>query len=239
MRPPVSRETRRAASHARPARCSSARGASPGERRCCDPGGARRPFAYSSGSRTILRHSPFRWWDGDSASNVPAPEAIPWAHPRHRLAHGSGCKSVLRRGDAADTTRRRPRPSVHRPRRRSTQLRSLALSRTATAERCFSSHSPTLRPWITAKAASYVEGLWSPSLVFGGEIGRLTLTHIPSAISQAEAQRVFLSQAGPRFVLLLVQAEHHLLVRLRFRLRNDEGDPWVALAWSCYAARSS
>jgi hypothetical protein len=28
----------------------------------------------------------------------------------------------------ADTTRRRPRPSVHRPRRRSTQLRSLALT---------------------------------------------------------------------------------------------------------------
>ena len=49
------------------------------------------------------------------------------------------------------------------------------------------------------KTASYVEELWSPSLVFSVEIDRLTLTHIPSAISQAEAQRVFLSQAGPRF----------------------------------------
>jgi len=51
----------------------------------------------------------------------------------------------------------------------------------------------------SSETTSYVEGLWSPSLVFSGEIGRLTLTHIPSAISQAKAQRVFLSQAGPRF----------------------------------------
>src|ERR687888_2321546 len=57
------------------------------------------------------------------------------------------------------------RRSVHlRVRGRSTQWRVVSLSRSAEAERCFPSHSPTLRPWI-AYSASYVEELWSPSLV--------------------------------------------------------------------------
>jgi hypothetical protein len=41
------------------------------------------------------------------------------------------------------------------------------MTRPAQAERCFSSHSPTLRPWIArvrVTPASYVEGHWSPSL---------------------------------------------------------------------------
>jgi hypothetical protein len=57
------------------------------------------------------------------------------------------------------------------------------------------------------------------------EIRKLKPTHDFQRLSQAEAQRVFLSQAGPRFDLVLLQAGHHLLIRSRFRLRNDEGDP--------------
>jgi hypothetical protein len=41
--PAFSRETRRAASHARAARCSSAHGASTAARSCCDPDGERNP----------------------------------------------------------------------------------------------------------------------------------------------------------------------------------------------------
>jgi hypothetical protein len=39
------------------------------------------------------------------------------------------------------------------------------MSRPAEAERCFPSHSPTLRPWIDDRSGtitSYVEELWSP-----------------------------------------------------------------------------
>jgi hypothetical protein len=56
-------------------------------------------------------------------------------------------------------------------------------------------------------------------------IRRLKLTLIPSAIIQADAQRVFLSQAGPRFELDLLQAGHHpsVAVPLKF-FQNDEGD---------------
>ena len=39
--------------------------------------------------------------------------------------------------------------------------------------------------------------------------------------------RVFLSQAGPRFDLVLLQAGHHLVVPFvsRIALRNEKGDP--------------
>jgi hypothetical protein len=49
--------------------------------------------------------------------------------------------------------------------------------------------------------------------------------------------RTFLSQAGPRFDLELVQAEHHLSVPfLRFAFKTKKATHWVALARSCYAA---
>ena len=59
----------------------------------------------------------------------------------------------------------------------------------------------------------FVEEFWSPGLCAFCEIAMLKPTHDFSALSQAGAQRAFLSQAGPRFELELVQAEHHLPVR--------------------------
>ena len=51
------------------------------------------------------------------------------------------------------------------------------------------------------------------------------------ALSASRRRGTFLSQMGPQSWLELVQAEHHLLVWLILS-RNDEGDPWVALALS-------
>jgi hypothetical protein len=57
-------------------------------------------------------------------------------------------------------------------------------------------------------------------------------------VLQRRGQRIFLSQAGPRFFLELRHAEHHLLFAdCRSPLRNDEGDPVGRPRWSCYAAR--
>jgi hypothetical protein len=54
---------------------------------------------------------------------------------------------------------------------------------------------------IRKRSPSYVEGLWSPSLARRLEKRRLKLTLIASVPFQRAAPRVFLSQAGPRFVL--------------------------------------
>lgn len=77
-------------------------------------------------------------------------------------------------------------------------------------------HSPTLRPWIAGRIRArlrggvIVEGLWSPSLV--GQMKKRTqkLARMRARYFSAERRGVFLSQAGPRFDLELVQAEHHL-----------------------------
>ena len=62
---------------------------------------------------------------------------------------------------------------------------------------------------------------------------RLKQTLIASVYFQRAALRVFLSQAGPRFDLELVQAEHHLLVpTLAGRLLTQKkATRWVALVW--------
>jgi hypothetical protein len=107
------------------------------------------------------------------------------------------------------------------------------MSPPAHAERCFPSHSPTLRPWIVCvrvTRASYVEELWSPSLVAPSLNSHAKANAICSAISQAGAQRVFLSQAGPRFVLDLLQAGHHLCSLTPIPPPNARRRPdWVAL----------
>jgi hypothetical protein len=63
-------------------------------------------------------------------------------------------------------------------------------------------------------------------------------TRFRSAIYQRDAQRVFLSQAGPRFDLALLQAEHHLPGSvLVLASETTKATRWVALASSFYAAR--
>jgi hypothetical protein len=87
---------------------------------------------------------------------------------------------------------------------------------------CFLCHSPTLRPWIDDTGLRTSCGIRRPSWRGVGarasrrirEIRRQKQTHIPSECFQGPTQRVFLSQAGPRFDLELLQAEHHLLVSL-------------------------
>src|SRR5207245_2879607 len=94
---------------------------------------------------------------------------------------------------------------------------SRPLSRPAEAERCFLCHSPTLRPWITDRWLRMCEVV---AVLRGGalepephtsllENRRLKQTLIASVYFQRATLRVFLSQAGPRFDLELVQAEHH------------------------------
>src|SRR3954454_5522281 len=65
------------------------------------------------------------------------------------------------------------------------------------------------------------------------EKSRLKRTLIASVYFQRAASRVFLSQAGPRFDLELVQAEHHLYFRRwTIALQTQKRRPcWVALVW--------
>jgi hypothetical protein len=86
--------------------------------------------------------------------------------------------------------------------------------------------------------SSYVEELWSPILARRLEMRRLKLTLIRQWISSTRLQRIFLSQAGPRFDLELFQAEHHLLFDVVWSPSNKKGDPlWVALVWFASAAK--
>jgi len=71
-----------------------------------------------------------------------------------------------------------------------------------------------------------VEGLWSPSL--GGRRRKEQAKADANASVPFHATlRVFLSQAGPRFDLVLLQAGHHLVDPFvsRIALRNEKGDP--------------
>jgi hypothetical protein len=58
------------------------------------------------------------------------------------------------------------------------------------------------------------------------------------AFPATRLQRIFLSQAGPRFDSELFQAEHHLLFEIVWPPSNKKGDPlWVALVWLASAGR--
>jgi hypothetical protein len=75
-------------------------------------------------------------------------------------------------------------------------------------------HPSTLDRWpLTTQnlqwSASYVEELRSPILGVGVEIRQAKAAANFRRVFLAPAE-AFLSQAGPRFVLKLVQAEHHL-----------------------------
>ena len=78
-----------------------------------------------------------------------------------------------------------------------------------------------------SRRTSYVEGLWSPSLAIADELR--AKAHAISRVPFIAQWRVFLSQAGPRFGLELVQAEHHLSsstsVSLPKRRRRPPGSP--------------
>jgi hypothetical protein len=78
------------------------------------------------------------------------------------------------------------------------------------------------------RRASYVEGLWSPSLAIGRLNCTLKLT-LYSVCNSNALRRVFLSQAGPRFGLEPVQAGHHLSSVTQFlspkRRRRPLGSP--------------
>ena len=52
-----------------------------------------------------------------------------------------------------------------------------------------------------------------------------------SVYFSAARRGVFLSQAGPQFGLVLVQAEHHLGCRRQSRPGTKKATRWVALVW--------
>jgi hypothetical protein len=62
-----------------------------------------------------------------------------------------------------------------------------------------------------ATTSSYVEELWSPHPRDRREIRRRKQTSIRQRNFLRERRGVFLSQAGPRFDLVLLQAGHHLM----------------------------
>jgi hypothetical protein len=109
----------------------------------------------------------------------------------------------------------------------------------SSCELCFPCHSPTLRPWITARAvsagASYVEGLWSPSLGRSVRKAQAKADAIAMSSFHSRRARVFLSQAGPRVDLGFLKLSITLSLN-QVRLRNDRGDPLGRLAWSRHAA---
>lgn len=89
-----------------------------------------------------------------------------------------------------------------------TALRSLSRSREA--ERCFLCRSPTLRPWITDRLRRICSSRRPTWRSFGArasyaDLGNDVLkpTLIVGAHFLRAAPRVFLSQAGPRFDLVL------------------------------------
>src|SRR5213076_1629017 len=81
---------------------------------------------------------------------------------------------------------------------------------------------------------SYVEELWSPILARCCRKEQAKA----NAYFQRAAPRIFLSQAGPRFDLELVQAEHHLWFRRwSAAFGHEKGDPVGRPRLACYAAR--
>jgi hypothetical protein len=74
------------------------------------------------------------------------------------------------------------------------------MTRLAGAKRCFPSHSPTLRPWIVdrrVRSPSYVEGLWSPSLVrLSGKAHAKVHAPIPALFRALSAERSFSLRRG-------------------------------------------
>src|SRR5688572_23729104 len=103
---------------------------------------------------------------------------------------------------------------------RSTQWRTgvRPLSHPSGRRRCFPCHSLTLRPWIVdlrlrerGWSPSYVEGLWSRTRSPFWKIARGIKVHITVHVF-ARTRRAFLSRAGPRFDLVLLQAGHHLFL---------------------------
>jgi hypothetical protein len=95
---------------------------------------------------------------------------------------------------------------------------------------CFPCHSPTLRPWIAVCRSR----VWQAGAVLRGgalepeprsspENAHPKSTRVFQRCTMHSPSRVFLSQAGPRFDLALVQAEHHLLCTC---YGNKKGDRW-------------
>ena len=83
------------------------------------------------------------------------------------------------------------------------ELRPLVMkqmTRPAEAERCFPSHSPTLRPWIAnrrVRLSSYVEGLWSPIPErLSGKAHAKAHAPIPAPFRALSAERSFSLRRG-------------------------------------------
>ena len=89
-----------------------------------------------------------------------------------------------------------------------------------------------------AWSPSYVEELWSPSLNAVSEKLHAKADANSKRAFQRTTLRVFLSQAGPRFDLELVQAEHHLWFRRwSGAFGHEKGDPVGRPRLACYAAK--
>ena len=83
---------------------------------------------------------------------------------------------------------------------------------------------------LDRREPSYVEALWSPSLGASLVIAQAKAHAIVPALIQAATRGgVFLSQAGPRFDSVLVQAEHHLWSVGCFASETTKATRWVAL----------
>jgi hypothetical protein len=168
----------------------------------------RRRRCRRNGCRRARRRGPSERRSAASCSRAAAPAR------GGRLSRRSGARVPRSRGllsscrSVSEGGAGRTAPSVHlgsRGRRSGS-----ALTRTTEAERCFLCHSPTLRPWIAADAASYVEERWSPALLRSPEIRRQKQRLIQQRIRMRRWRRgTFLSQAGPRVSVVAFHVEHH------------------------------
>jgi hypothetical protein len=101
-------------------------------------------------------------------------------------------------------------------------------------EPCCLCHSPTLRPWIDR--SSYVEGFWSPALLCRPKKSKLNPKQYFRSFFVPKHGGTFLSQVGPHSRLALSQLSIFLSCGVLSSPETTKATPWVALAWSCYAA---
>ena len=132
-----------------------------------------------------------------------------------------------------------PRSALRRPPApgRSAQCVACSVTRRPWALRCCPSHSPALRPWIARRrmrdrnADVLRGGALEPGARVASENAqaKAAVTWTASFTAPKRAG-TFLSEAGPRFLLELLQAEHHLVVRvLCFASGTTKATLWVAL----------
>ncbi len=136
-------------------------------------------------------------------------------------------------------------PSVHLPAREidAAATRPRSMSRTPAGLRCFPCLSPTLRPWIVGHRLrergwlpSFVEGLWSPSLVSKRRNGSVKQRRMPQRLFQRKRRASFSLRRGLDSSCAFLQLSITSRCRDLVASETTKATRWVALTVGCYAA---